>query len=174
MPGAGKSEITNVFRSHGFAVVRFGDQTDKGLKEKELPITEENEREYREKLRSEFGMAVYAIKAEPKITALLREQNVVILDGLYSWEEYVYLSQRFANLILICVFANSSIRYLRLAKRAVRPLVLEEARKRDMEEIEKLNKGGPIAAADYFIENNGTMAELKQKVEALLQQLGIV
>ncbi len=173
MPGAGKSEATSILRQKGLAFVRFGDETDRGLTEKGLPLTEDNERQYREKLRSEFGMAIYAIKAAPKIIALLKEQKIIILDGLYSWEEYVYLKERFPTLEVICIFANSKIRYSRLSKREIRPLTFEEARKRDIDEIEKLNKGGPIAAADYFISNNGTKEELKEKINALLQDLNL-
>lgn len=175
MPGAGKSEVVNLLRQKQFSIVRLGDQTDYGLKELGLPLTEENERKYREKLREKHGMAAYALAAEEKISSLFKDNNIVVLDGLYSWEEYIYLQKRFANLLLVLICANSLIRYERLLKRKIRSIKTPlQARQRDINEIEKLNKGGPIAIADYIIENNGTSAALKQKVEALLQQLGIV
>jgi len=34
-----------------------------------------------------------------------------------------------------------------------------------------LDKGGPIAKADYYIMNNGTELELRQQFEQLLAQL---
>lgn len=173
MPGSGKTEVANLLKEKGLPLVRFGDETDRGLKELGLPYTPENERMYREKIRKELGMAAYAIKAKPAIEKILKEKNVVVLDGLYSWEEYIFLEKDFEELKLICVFSEASIRYERLAKRPIRPVSIEEARKRDIDEIEKLNKGGPIAIADYFIENNGTIKELEQKIEALLQRLGI-
>lgn len=173
MPGAGKSEVVNLLKEKGFPAVRFGDETDRGLTEVKLPLTEDNERIYREKLRKTLGMAAYAIAAKPKIDKLIGKNKVILLDGLYSWEEYIYLRKHFPTLVVICVFANSQIRHSRLLKRQIRPLTLKDARKRDIDEIEKLNKGGPIAAADYFVDNNDTKEELKKKINALLQNLSL-
>jgi dephospho-CoA kinase len=52
------------------------------------------------------------------------------------------------------------IRYPRLAGRPVRPLTAEEAASRDKSEIENLNKGGPIAMADYVIPNEHNLDDL--------------
>lgn len=153
MPGAGKSLVADFFRKKGISVLRFGDQTDIGLKELGLPLTEKNERMYREQLRRELGMAAMAIKIEPRILAAAKERDTIVLDGLYSWEEYTYLSQKFPELKLLCVWAPPEVRYARLSKRPVRPLTREEARSRDIAEIENLNKGGPIAIADVLIIN---------------------
>lgn len=173
MSGAGKTVVANLLAKHGFPFVRFGDETDKGLEEKGLALTEENERHWRQQLRENLGMAAYAIKAKSRIEEMLRTYNVVVLDGLYSWEEYTFLKKEFPTLELICVFAEPQIRYERLVKRKIRPLSIREARQRDIDEIERLNKGGPIAIADYLLENNGTHEELKGKIDALLQQVGL-
>lgn len=164
MPGSGKSVASNFFKSKNIAVLRFGDQTDIGLKEKGLPLTEENEREYREGIRKELGMAAMAIKIEPRIAAAAKENSMVVLDGLYSWEEYVYLKEKFPQLKLLCIWAPPDIRYERLAKRKIRPLTIQEARSRDIAEIENLNKGGPIAIADYCITNDVTQVSFEQKL----------
>lgn len=171
MPGSGKTEVVSILQEKGLPFVRLGEETDQGLREKGLPLTEENERAYREKLRNEFGMAAYAIAAKPKIETVLKEHDVLVLDGLYSWEEYVFLKKEYPALALVCLFAEPEIRYERLKDREVRPLSRQEARQRDIDEIEKLNKGGPIAIADYFIDNNETIDTLKKNIEALLQRL---
>ena len=93
MPGAGKSISCDFFQKKGYPVLRFGDQTDIGLKEQGLPLTQENEQPYRENLRKELGMAAYAIKIKPRIDKTLETENLVVLDGLYSWEEYLFLKQ---------------------------------------------------------------------------------
>ncbi|MBI3560024.1 dephospho-CoA kinase, partial [Candidatus Gottesmanbacteria bacterium] len=54
MPGAGKSMVADFFRKRGIPVLRFGDQTDIGLKELGLPLNENNERMYRENIRKEL------------------------------------------------------------------------------------------------------------------------
>ena len=173
MPGSGKSEVASLLKEKNFPIIRFGDETDRGLQEQGLPPTEENERIYRENLRQTYGMEIYAVKALPKIHDALTKNNAVVLDGLYSWEEYRYLQKQFPQLEVIAIVAKPQVRYKRLSGRSHRPLSEAEGRQRDIDEIEKLNKGGPIAIADYIIENNGTTGELKEKIEALLQQLHI-
>ncbi|HEX8932154.1 MAG TPA: AAA family ATPase [Patescibacteria group bacterium] len=172
MPGSGKSEAVAYLQSKKIPVIRFGQYTDEGLTQQGLSLTPENERQFRENLRKELGMAAYAIKARAKIAELISREAVLAIDGLYSWEEYLYLKNLYPELILIHIYAEPKRRYARLAKRSVRPLQPEEARERDLNEIGKLNKGGPIAIADYLIENNEEkIAGLQQKMEALLSRL---
>lgn len=173
MPGSGKSQVVAFLKKKKLPFVRFGQETEDGLAALGMPVTEKNEVHYRENLRKTLGMAAYAVKATPKIQANLAKHKVVVLDGLYSWEEYIYLKKIFSHIVLICVFADAQKRYERLAKRLLRPLSTNEAISRDTAEIERLNKGGPIAMADYFIENNGTITQLKEKTYALVHQLGI-
>jgi dephospho-CoA kinase len=165
MPGSGKSVAADFFRSKGIPVLRFGDATDEGLKELGLERNEKNERFVREKLRKELGMAAMAIKIEPGIFSAVQTSNVVVLDGLYSWEEYTYLKEKFPGLILLCIYSEPKKRYERLKRRVIRPLTLEEARSRDIAEIEHLNKGGPIAIADYLIKNDTNKEEYEKQLE---------
>lgn len=171
MPGAGKSEAAEYLKEKGIPFIRFGSITDEGLKELRLEINPDNEEMFREKLRSELGMAAYAIKAERRIGQLLKESSTIGIDGLYSWEEYVYLKERFPNLILVHIFAKPNIRYARLLKRPIRPVPYEKSRKRDIAELEKLNKGGPIAIADYMIQNEGDLEAMKRKIDILMEKI---
>lgn len=174
MPGAGKTEAVIHLQKKGVPFVRFGDLTDEGLKKAGLETTPANEQAYREKIRHELGMAAYAIQAEPKIEAILAKGNVVAIDGLYSWEEYKYLKDRFPELSVIFIYAEPRVRYERLAKRPVRPFSPDEARNRDFSEIEHLHKGGSIAIADYCIVNNSSdMNDLYTKLDALMERLGV-
>lgn len=156
MAGSGKSVAADFFRSKGIPVLRFGDQTDRGLQEKGLPLTEKNEKAYREQIRRELGMAAMAIKIEPRILETAKNHSTVVLDGLYSWEEYVYLKQKFPQIQLLCIWTLPTLRYQRLAIRSRRPLTKEEAINRDIAEIENLHKGGPIAMADYVLINDAS------------------
>ena len=165
MPGAGKSVAAQFFKEKGIPVLRFGDQTDIGLKEHGLERNEKNERWYREEIRRELGMAAMAIKIVPRINAVDPKCTVIVLDGLYSWEEYLYLSSVFPNIKLLCIYAGPEVRYKRLAIRKIRPLIREEARSRDIAELENLNKGGPIALADYLIQNESTEANFYNELE---------
>jgi dephospho-CoA kinase len=174
MPGAGKSEAVSYIKSKNIPYIRFGDLTDEKLKEQGLELTPENERVYREKIREELGMAAYAITAKPKIDEALEKEDALTIDGVYSWEEYKFLKKEYPNLKVVYIFAEPELRHKRLAIRPVRPLTKEQAIKRDYDEIEKLNKGGTIAAADYLIENDSDqMQDLYKKIDALLKRLGV-
>lgn len=171
LPGSGKTKASDFFREHGFTVLRFGDQTDIGLKELGLELNEANERQYRENIRKELGMAAMAIKIEPRIREAEASTRTIALDGMRSWEEYVYLKEKFPGLRVLSVYASPATRYARLARRAVRPLTESESKERDRAEIEKLNSGGPIAIADYVIKNEGTPQDLDAELNTFLQTI---
>jgi dephospho-CoA kinase len=171
MTGAGKSEVARMFEAHGFEKVRFGDITDEELRNRGLEPNEENERRIREQLRKKHGMAAYAKLNLLRIDGSLKSSNVVV-DGLYSWEEYTLLKERYGkgfNTVAVC--ASPATRHARLAHRTKRPLTLEEAAGRDESEIENINKGGPIALADFTIVNENSMEELKKETERVLAAL---
>lgn len=171
MPGAGKSVAAEFFHSKGIPVLRFGDQTEIGLRELNMGVNEKNERWYREKLRHDLGMAAMAIKIEPRIREASKTHTLIVLDGLYSWEEYVYLKEKFPQLLLLCIFAPPEIRYERLEARSVRPLTRQEAEGRDLSEIENLHKGGPIARADYLIKNESTQSAFEEELSKFYASL---
>ena len=171
MAGAGKSEVARVFEKHGFTRVRFGDVTDEEVGKRGLELNEENERHVRELLRQEHGMAAYARLNLPRIDAALKESGVVI-DGLYSWEEYAFLKDYYGdNFYLLAVWASPSTRYARLSSRTVRPLTPEESAGRDRAEIENINKGGPIAMADFIINNESSLEDLTIQTERIISTL---
>lgn len=171
MPGAGKSIAADFFKSKQIPVLRFGDQTDIGLKEFGLEKNEKNERWYREKLRKELGMAAMAIKICPRIEAQAQQHETIVLDGLYSWEEYIYLRKKYPELKLLCIYASPKTRHFRLKARLVRPLTKAEAESRDIAELENLNKGGPIAIADYLIKNEGSKVQFADELNQLYASL---
>ncbi len=172
MAGSGKSLACDYFQSQGYPVLRFGDQTDLGLKEQHLPLTEANEKTYRENLRKELGMAAYAIKIAPRIKKTFHPgMECIILDGLYSWEEYLYLKEKFPELKLLGIYARPEIRRRRLSKRPIRPLDEQQAKARDLAELNNLNKAEPIALADYLVINEGSVPSFHQELQQALVNL---
>jgi dephospho-CoA kinase len=162
MPGAGKSVVSDYFAKKGYYFVRFGQITLDVVKRRGLKPTEKNERKIREGLRKRHGMVAFAKLNYPKFKRFLNKGDV-IADGLYSWAEYKFLKERFGeNMFLIAVYAPPDLRYERISSRVMpkddkdlrhRPFTKREAKSRDFAEIEKLDKGGPIAMADYTILN---------------------
>ena len=171
MAGAGKSEVAGLFEKAGFTRIRFGDVTDEELKKRGQELNEENERRVRELLREEHGMAAYAKLNLPRIEAALASSDVVI-DGLYSWEEYTLLKERYNNdLLVVAVWSSPKTRYTRLNGRRSRPLTPVETTERDRAEIENSHKGGPIAVADYTIVNESSLEDLKKQTEQIIARI---
>ncbi len=171
MAGSGKSEVAAQFERDGFARIRFGDVTDEEVARRGLELNEENERTVRELLRREHGMAAYAILNRPKIDSALKNTNAVI-DGLYSWEEYIYLKECYGeDFYVVAVWASPEIRYSRLGAREVRGLARDEAAGRDRAEIENVNKGGPIAMADFTIVNELSLGDLVKETNKVILRI---
>ena len=171
MCGSGKSVASDYLVENGWNKIYFGGVTMDELKKNNLEINPDNERMMREKLRKEYGMAAYAILLLPKIRESIKEYDTV-LDGLYSWDELLVLRKEFGDdLKIISVVADRGIRYNRLTTREIRPLTNEEALKRDVAEIENLAKGGPIALADYYILNNGSVDEYINRLENIINEM---
>jgi dephospho-CoA kinase len=171
MAGSGKSEVARLFRERGFTTVRFGDVTDEEVKKRGLELDEENERNIRELLRKEHGMGAYAKLNLPRIESA-RKHTGVVIDGLYSWEEYTFLKDYYGeDFVVVAVWASPATRYSRLSHRLSRKLTEEQAASRDQAEIENLNKGGPIAMADLTIINESSLTDLGQQVERIVSLL---
>ena len=64
-------------------------------------------------------MGVVAKLLLPKIKKLYQEGNV-ILDGLYSWDEYKILKEEFKDLVVIAIVCDKKLRYDRISKRKER------------------------------------------------------
>jgi dephospho-CoA kinase len=171
MSGAGKSEVARVFEEGGFIRIRFGDITDEEIKKRGLELNEKNERRIRELLRKERGMDAYAQLNLPRISSALTCGDVVI-DGLYSWEEYIFLKEYYGEEFhVVAVYASPRTRHARLAGRSNRGLTLEEAAGRDRAEVENINKGGPIAVADYTVINESSLEDLEEDVRGVIANL---
>lgn len=174
MTGSGKTTVAGLFVDKGFRFIRFGQVVlDIVIKKNVIP-SEKNERAVREHLRKKYGPAAIAKLNYPKFKELLSKGDV-IADGLYSWSEYKFLKDKFGpQMVVIAVFSPPEVRYKRLAGRIhlkkdkdlkMRPSSYEDSKKRDFAEIEKIEKGGPIAMADYTLLNTKDLGFLKEQVK---------
>ena len=116
-------------------------------------------------------MGAYATVLLPKIKELAKSHNVV-LDGLYSWDELKILKEEFGDkMTSIAIIVDRKTRYERLENRPIRPFSKEKANERDISEIENIAKAGPIAYADYYIDNNKTVDDFKIRLEEILKEI---
>ncbi len=172
MPGSGKSVVASYLKNNGFPIIRFGEIIIREVEKRVLPITPQNEQMVREELREEYGMDVCAQLSLPLIKSKLLSHELVVIDGLYSFSEYKTLKKEFHDeLLVLAIFTPKALRYARLTLRQERPLTIAEAERRDYKEIEKIEKGGPIALADLTIINDGSQYQLHRKLEELLAEI---
>ena len=154
--GTGKSAAAKyIEETYGFKPIYFGGFVLEELKQRNLEINSANEKLVREDLRRRYGLDVIAKRAFKPIKSDLAAGFAVIIDGLYSFSEYLFLKDQFGQqLVLLAIHSPKKLRYHRLGLREVRPLTPAEVDERDFLEIKNIEKAGPIAAADYHIIND--------------------
>ena len=175
MSGSGKSVVVDYLTNKGYPKVYFGGMIYKEMEKRGIIRTEdgESEKKFREEIREKEGKdwVVNQVIAETK-DLISAGQKRIVLDGVYSWTEYKALKHEFPTcLTFIAVVVDKAIRYERVAHRPGRSFDGKAIRERDRSEIENLEKGGPIAAADYYILNNGTISEAEQDLERILKEI---
>ncbi len=175
MPGAGKSFCVEHLQKKGIPSVYFGGIVVDEAKKRHGKTNEKYEKEIREEFRAVDGKGAIAKRIIPKIDDLHKTNDRVVADGLYSWTEYKMFKEAYGdNAIIVAVAAPRKTRHERLAKRPVRPLTEQEVSSRENAEIENLEKGGPIANADYTIVNDKDPYTLLEELDHLLNEIDFI
>ena len=173
MSGSGKSEAVGFLTQKGYPRVYFGGMIYKEMEKRGIGRTDdgESEKKFREEIRQTEGKdwVVRQVIAEVK-DLIAAGQKRIILDGVYSWTEYKILKHEFPRcMTTLAVVVDKKLRYKRAAERPERPFSAEAIRERDRSEIENLEKGGPIAAADYYVLNNGALEDMYGRMDEILK-----
>ncbi len=174
MPGSGKGTCTDyLHNTHKWPLVHFGNMVYEEVQRRGLDNVRD-EAFVREDMRAQEGKAVLAKHAARKADEYATSgTNTVIFDGLYSWSELLYLREKFGdNLLVIAVAAPRKTRYQRtLARNDSHRKYTSEQQivNRDIAEIENLEKGGPIAFADYTLVNDTNPEALTDKLDDILK-----
>lgn len=168
LAGSGKSSAVEYLTEKGFPKIYFGGVIYKAMDEAGIEKTWDNQQQFREEIRRRKGKDFVIKRVIKNIHDLINAgQNKIVLDGLYTWSEYKFLKHEFpGQVVVIAIVTPKYLRYQRMAKRIERPMQPHEVDQRDWSEIENLEKGGPIAIADYFIINDGSLEQLHQKIDA--------
>ena len=175
MSGSGKSVAVDHLTDKGYPKVYFGGMIYKEMEKRGIIRTEdgESEKKFREEIRATEGKdwVVRQVIEETK-DLVAAGQKRIVLDGVYSWTEYKILKHEFPkNLTFIAVVVDKKLRYERVAHRPGRAFNATAIRERDRSEIENLEKGGPIAAANYYILNNGTIENMTKRIDEILREI---
>ena len=168
LAGSGKSSAVEYLTEKGFPKIYFGGVIYKAMDEAGIEKTWDNQQQFREEIRRREGKDFVIKRVIKNIHDLINSgQNKIVLDGLYTWSEYKFLKHELpGQVVVIAIVTPKYLRYQRMAKRIERPMQPHEVDQRDWSEIENLEKGGPIAIADYFIINDGSLEQLHQKIDA--------
>lgn len=173
MSGTGKSVMVDYLTDRGIPKIYFGGILYREMEKRGIEITPETQGQFREMIRETEGQDWVGRQAIAEAKDLIAAgQKRIVLDGVYSWTEYKAFKHEFpGQMTVIAVVAPKKLRYERLAHRPSRPFTPAEIRARDQSEIEKVEKGGPIAAADYYILNDGTVEKAYAQLKAILQDI---
>ncbi len=173
LTGSGKSSAVEYLTQKGIPKVYFGGIVLNEVKRRGLELTQDNEQPIREELRATEGKDFVVTRIVKQIHDLIAAgQHRIVADGLYTWTEYKVLKHEFpGELTVVAVVTPKHERKARMAKRSLRPLTAEQVDQRDWAEIENIEKGGPIAIADYFIHNDRDLDWLHSQMDEVLRHI---
>lgn len=176
LAGSGKSSAVEYLTKKGIPKIYFGGIIYKAMEEAGIEKTWDNQEKFREEIRAREGKDFVVKRAVIEIEKLIDAgQHKIVLDGLYTWSEYKIIKHAFPGQVtVIAIVTPKHLRYQRMAKRPERPMQPHEVDQRDWAEIEKLEKGGPIAIADYFINNDNDLDDLYQKLDSILNNAKLI
>ncbi|MEO5627512.1 MAG: AAA family ATPase [Candidatus Saccharimonadales bacterium] len=176
MPGSGKGTCTTyLHQKHSFPVVHFGNMVYEEVQRRGLDNVKD-EQFVREDMREQEGKAVLAKHVARKADEFFEEgSDTVVLDGLYSWSELKFLKDKYgADLSVIAITAPRQERYRRILARKDshrKYTSASQIEERDISEIENLEKGGPIAFADFTLANHQSSEHLLSDLDEVVTEI---
>lgn len=171
LPGTGKTSAGKFFTGKRIPVVRMGKLTQKYLKKNKLTQTEANEKAVRLELRIKFGFDVYAREVVPEVNKLLVNNNLVVIDGMRSPEEWEYFKKNLKNSEIIYLETDIKTRIARLKNRLNRSLTLSEIKIRESYEVKKLKIKSLKKDAAVVIKNNSDQKSFYKNLEKAIQNI---
>jgi len=159
LPGSGKSTAISAIEDFGI-IITMGDVVRMEAKKRKVKQTDENLGRIAKELRKKGGREIIAEKSIELIKAQTTE--VVFIDGIRSLSE-VMVFRRFWKFPLVAIITTDTLRYKRISERdrSDDSKNLTEIMERDRREI-NFGLKEVISKADYTIENNSTIDELKK------------
>lgn len=165
LPGSGKSEAAEHFSSRKVPVIHFGKVVTDEVQKRYGAQKEEYHKIVREELRRVNGMEAMAKLNLDNIKKALVKNNIVVIDGMRSWDEYEYLAKTLTDteVHIVGLFADKHLRYSRLGSR-LQDRPGHGGKDRDVNELFGTNMGPTIAFADFMVKNNFSKEEFLDKL----------
>ncbi len=176
LAGSGKSAAVEYLTKKQIPKIYFGGIIYKAMAEAGIEVTWESQQKFREEIRAREGNDFVVKRAIKEARDLIDAgQHRIVLDGLYTWSEYKILKHEFpGQMTVIAIVTPKHERKKRMTARPERPMTSQEVDERDWTEIENLEKGGPIAIADYFIHNDKGIEWLHSQMDDVLNHIEFI
>ncbi|KYH25284.1 dephospho-CoA kinase [Halalkalicoccus paucihalophilus] len=169
LPGSGKGEAAAVAREEGIPVVTMGDVIRRECRDRGLDPADHHG-EVAKAMREENGPLAIAERSLPLIEKRLEGSEVVLVDGLRSGAEAKRFEEVFGEAFtLIAVEAPFELREERLDVRGRDNPETEPLETRDEREL-GFGMGEAIERADVTIENTGSLAAFRERIDELLSE----
>lgn len=165
MPAAGKNLARDYAIARGIPYFATGDLVRAEVVLRGVEATPENMATISNELRGDDGMGVTRLALE---TALNADAPLVMLEGMRSWPE-IELIRRQAMAVVIAFLAPMALRCDRIVSRGRSDDSADAFNERDQREI-AYGTAVPIALADEYILNTGTMEESLQALNDVLDK----
>jgi dephospho-CoA kinase len=168
-PGSGKTTAIDAIRDLGL-VVTMGDVIRNEVKKRNLEPSGNNIGKVAKKLREQEGPAIIAEKCVDLIR--VKEEKIIFVDGVRSLSE-VNVFRKFWKFPIIAIVVNEKKRFEWLFERGRSddPRNINDLKERDKRETQ-FGLDEVIRKADFIIENNSSIDDLKKKTRKIV--LGII
>lgn len=168
---SGKTSVVEYLVSNGFKYFSLSDVIREELTRRNLEHSRDNMRRVGNELRRTFGAAILAIKISEHISS----KNVVI-DSIRNTSEVAEL-RKLKDFILAAVDAPIEVRFNRARSRGRLENAPNIEKFKELEEKEKSrdstaqNIDQCMKQADFFIYNAGSLEELHNKIDKLIERI---
>ena len=170
MPGSGKSEVADAFHNAGFPVIVMGDVIRKEVERRGMDVNPKNNKLVMLELRKLDGPGAVAKHCLESLRN--SDSKVVVIEGCRSLAEVDVFDDYAEDVCIVCVHTSPKTRFSRLQKRGRKddPQDWATFRERDLREV-SVGLGAVIALSDIVVVNEGTLEELRNKSNNLVQRL---
>ena len=172
MPGSGKGEFAQVLSNNDIPVRSMGDMVREEVARRELEIAPEVFGIVAADLRREFGDDVLAVRLTAAVDELLKDNPIVLIDGLRGTAEYDVFKSTWGNAFQsIAIVTEKQIRFARMAARGRS----EDGGTATFEARDEREKGwgleSLIESADVRLENNLNLVHFQDEIRTWLNAL---
>jgi len=164
---SGKDTVAEILKAkHGFSHFDFYRDVIVPLLEAQgSEPKKENAVKLGNQMRAKFGMGVFG----EKMAQLVAGKEKVVATGARSLEELKHLEMVAEHFFIVKVSAPESERFSRRSE--LDPGEEEAFFGRDADDLEKKGLEAVLGAADFSIENSGSLEELGKKLEAVMARV---